>query len=406
MRSTPFLLLAAALVLPAAGCGPATEEDLVADEELVDIDGPSGKEDSIAPADNPRNLVGTLETRAETLKGYGFNRTVQVPAARLPWSSDYWPFIRDGIHHRWQGSGEPSPMEKYGRLYLTEEETRANIEWIKDHHGSRVSNVQSWFGICPGWTASAIMEKAPVKAVTVKIVKRGSKTYLKACTAAEAGAANSPCTRFETGDLTGLLAEIYNVAPSKFIGARCDTDTDDFRLDADGRVIQTNCRQNAGSLFLTATNFIGKAKRAFALNAVNNAEVWNQPAYAYKLTRWDNKTAVEAAKLVGGPEETSYKWNTAAKGFRHVVMELNWAVEASPPRGRPELRSSGGTYEFILELDSAGKVVGGEWIGSSKTNHPPFYWSPLSPNDDSSTRKAPGLKYKQIKAILTMAQKA
>jgi hypothetical protein len=34
-------------------------------------------------------------------------------------------------------------------------------------------------------------------------------------------------------------------------------------------------------------------------------------------------------------------------------------------------------YDYILEVDAAGKIVGGEWIGSSKRQHPDFVWLPI-----------------------------
>src|SRR5205814_1353552 len=34
-------------------------------------------------------------------------------------------------------------------------------------------------------------------------------------------------------------------------------------------------------------------------------------------------------------------------------------------------------YDYILELDAAGKIVGGEWIGTSKRQHPDFVWLPI-----------------------------
>jgi hypothetical protein len=34
-------------------------------------------------------------------------------------------------------------------------------------------------------------------------------------------------------------------------------------------------------------------------------------------------------------------------------------------------------YDYILEVDSAGKIIGGEWIGTSKKQHPDFVWLPI-----------------------------
>ena len=102
--------------------------------------------------------------------------------------------------------------------------------------------------------------------------------------------------RFEPGDVTALLAEAYAVADSRFIGYRCDTAPASFKYDASGRIQMPNCRSNAGTLFLTATNFIKKAGRSFAVNAVNNDEVWNQPAYQYAISQYKTVTKTEATR--------------------------------------------------------------------------------------------------------------
>ncbi len=46
-------------------------------------------------------------------------------------------------------------------------------------------------------------------------------------------------------------------------------------------------------------------------------------------------------------------------------------------------------YEYVLELNAKGEIIGGEWVGSSKEEHPDFLWhvfkdggTPLSPHVD------------------------
>ena len=34
-------------------------------------------------------------------------------------------------------------------------------------------------------------------------------------------------------------------------------------------------------------------------------------------------------------------------------------------------------YEYIVELDADGKVIGGEWIQGSRTDHPDFLWAAI-----------------------------
>lgn len=388
----------AALLLPllATGCG---QEDLLDDGEIIDIEA-AGKGDSFDTRTNPIELIKLLNNapvlRADDLVPMGsVGVEKSVAADSKPFSSTYWPMTENGILKRWQGASVPSPAEKYGSLFLTADQASAMNSWIQKNHGKDVPGVQSWFGICQGWTASAIAEKAPKKAVKVRKVVVSGRTSLQICTTSTTG-----CVQFSPGDITGLLAEAYAAADARFVGDRCDTSTVNFKYDKSGRITQPGCRSNAGTLFLTATNFIGKYGRAFAINAVNNDEVWNQPAYAYKISKYESQTALQAAKLVD-PTATSYTWNTSAVGFRRVTMSLTWAVETDPTKTTaPPTVSASKTYDMIVELDASGSVIGGEWIGASKVEHPPFFWAPVAPGAE-----VPNLVYANVRALLDASRK-
>lgn len=392
----PFSL---ALLAPALLVGCGSPDELVDDADLIDIE-VAGKGDAFNTRTSPIELI-KLVNNSPTLKAdelvptTDINKEKSVPTEARPFSSTYWPMIENGILARWQGPSIPSPAEKYGSLFLTADQSKSMNDWIQKNHGKDVPGVQSWFGICQGWTASAIAELAPKKPITVRKVTRDGRTYLQNCTTS-----TTNCTQFTPGDITGLLAEAYSAADARFIGYRCDTSTLNFKYDGSGRITQPNCRSNAGTLFLTATNFIGKSGKAFAINAVNNDEVWNQPAYAYKILKYETKTATEAAKLVD-PAATSYTWNTQALGFRRVTMTLTWTVETSPTVNTPPpVSSNSGTYDMILELDASGNVIGGEWIGTSKKDHPPFFWAPVAPGSE-----VPGYQYANVRALLDASRK-
>lgn len=393
---TQIQILTLALLSPfaAVGCGEPVDAD------RFDV-GALTQPEAFNAYTDPADLIdlissGTLMNADGLVPTTSIGRTISVPTDSRPFSSPYWPMVDDGINYRWQGSTIPSPAEKYAQVFLDSSATGQMLSWITDNHGKKVPGVQSWFGICQGWTASAINEKAPKHAAVVRKVTRPDGTVgVQAC----ASPTDSGCVRFEPGDVTALLAEAYAAADSRFIGYRCDTSPASFKYDASGRIQMPNCRSNAGTLFLTATNFIGRAHRAFAVNAVNNDEIWNQPAFAYRISTYQKVTALQAAQLVNS-SQTSYTYNTAAKDFRHVVMTLTWTVEADPTVGSaPPVRTASGTYDMVVELDSLGNVIGGEWVGSSKTNHPPFFWAPVAPG-----LEVPYMRYDQIKAILDLSR--
>ncbi|MCC6668352.1 MAG: hypothetical protein IT375_31700 [Polyangiaceae bacterium] len=97
-----------------------------------------------------------------------------------------------------------------------------------------------------------------------------------------------------------------------------------------------------------------------------------------------------------------YTYNTLAKRFFYVEMDFTYITESSPAKQShvDEALTSYATtkhYKYILEADDAGKIIGGEWVGESRTNHPDFAWWPTSkPNSP----QAGGLiTYAEVKAL-------
>ena len=80
-----------------------------------------------------------------------------------------------------------------------------------------------------------------------------------------------------------------------------------------------------------------------------------------------------------------YLFNENAERFIHVVVKADYITE-SPSWLDGNLSDSIGSYtrsdiyQYVLELDGEGLIIGGEWIGSSKRNHPDFLWLPEERN--------------------------
>ena len=82
-------------------------------------------------------------------------------------------------------------------------------------------------------------------------------------------------------------------------------------------------------------------------------------------------------------------------------MSLTWAVETEPTKTTaPPTLSASKTYDMIVELDASGSVIGGEWIGASKVEHPPFFWAPVAPGAE-----VPNLVYANVRALLDASRK-
>ncbi len=79
---------------------------------------------------------------------------------------------------------------------------------------------------------------------------------------------------------------------------------------------------------------------------------------------------------------STYAFNPEAASLRQIRSELHWIAETeSTVDGNLSATIDQFTkkdiYDYVLELDAAGEVIGGEWIGGSRINHPDFLWTPL-----------------------------
>jgi hypothetical protein len=84
----------------------------------------------------------------------------------------------------------------------------------------------------------------------------------------------------------------------------------------------------------------------------------------------------------GGSLPTTYQFNPDAKTLVEAHMAVDYISE-SPASQDGNLGSTidrythHDEYDYILEIDAAGKVIGGEWLGASKRRHPDFVWLPI-----------------------------
>ncbi len=84
----------------------------------------------------------------------------------------------------------------------------------------------------------------------------------------------------------------------------------------------------------------------------------------------------------GGSIPTNYVFNANAAKLMKTHMDVDYISEASASTdgnlgSRIDQYTHHDNYDYILELDSAGKVIGGEWVGASKRQHPDFVWLPI-----------------------------
>jgi hypothetical protein len=103
-----------------------------------------------------------------------------------------------------------------------------------------------------------------------------------------------------------------------------------------------------------------------------------------------------------------YVYNDKAVTLRQIQLELSWIGE-SPSTTDGNLSAvidqytQKDIYDYVLELDAAGKIVGGEWIGASRQNHPDFLWLPVKKNGGIV---AGVVSYTDVKQLFTLANGA
>ncbi|KAG7377044.1 hypothetical protein PHYPSEUDO_012256 [Phytophthora pseudosyringae] len=324
-----------------------------------------------------------------------------------PWAGPYWPTYQDGINVQWS-QGEPSPAEKYATAFgldATDFMNKVSADNGVDSQSKRTKCssdndcqsltdgskcairagassgycIPTWFGICHAWAPAAIIEAEPNCPVTHNGVT------------------------FQPMDLKALISDVYDGAKvsTVFTGARYnggDDGTDEY-----GRHTNNAYRDmNPAYFHIAAANILGNLKASFVVDVTAGAEVWNQPVRGFKVYEQTAMSLEEAAQTFYGLEE--YPWNAAAKSIVYVKSRLSWIFETYTDgglvsSGEIDQFTTGQYYYYLLELDDAGAIIGGEWVYNSDSDHPDFLWfAKAKPAADTVT--SIGLSYADVSMLL------
>jgi subtilisin-like proprotein convertase family protein len=389
------------------GCGSGGEEEITCDnlplgkikQECIDKSAP--KADRWDSENDPTLFGVELDTVLVDLPQ-------QADVAEPAWPADYWATYLDSVNKRWQTGDTYSPVEKYD-LAFNDWTPPANFETMlpfkacaqefdqeyydslgpaakywSNNKGNKVKRdkwngtyeeceeaIETWWGLCHAWVPAAILEPEPQKAVTYNGVT------------------------FEVSDMKALLLMAYNRSSTRFLGKRCNLKNDEIERDEYGRIVdsQSECRDtNPGSLHLILANLVGRDKRGFAEDRTTAYQVWNQPVVGYEVKRMEEITEEEATRLLDPDcDPCEYIWNTDAEKFYDVETHVYYVTESNPSTQPmlPNLSSYTRTdrYNYTLELDGSGNIIGGEWLSAtgdgyparfdSQMDHPDFLWLPL-----------------------------
>lgn len=278
------------------------------------------------------------------------------------WSSSYWPSKEGGINVRWnapqkEGFDYSSPtlaqvknmsLQELSMLSATEKYDLYTGQY--DYPMKKLAataadrRAPDWAGICHGWAPAAINHNEP----TPKIVTNPDGIQIP----------------FGSADIKGLISYYYahhheTKDGSHQMGLRCFF----------GRWMGGNrsCKQdlNAGAFHIVISNMLGLRHEAFLVDIDRYKEVWNQPVAGYK-------SVIIADNLKPSP-------NAAKNAVKEIKVQteffyvnesenLTWEVAF----GTKEQIIAKKDYVYTLEIDAAGKIVGGEWESDER---PDFLWN-------------------------------
>ena len=127
---------------------------------------------------------------------------------------------------------------------------------------------------------------------------------------------------------------------------------------------------------------------------------------AYVYVRGYSATATYTVTLKKSAQSSTYTRNPNATSLRHVKMSLYYVNEPASLSNEYltsviDEYTTEERYEYIVEISSEGKIIGGEWVGTSKTSHPDFLWI----GTDKAATTVSGISWSNVKKLMEAASK-
>lgn len=294
------------------------------------------------------------------------------------WSGDYWPLNKGGINYRWNdtnprgfGLVSPSfnevlnldqkeiatlaPSEKFDLL-------QGNYHYPLKREVSKITSPrrQEWEGLCHGWASAILFHDEPQP----KIMTNPDGVKIP----------------FGSSDIKALLsyyyAYKYRPQRTRQMGYRCSSGR---------RRTNRNCVEdmNAGAFHIVLANRVGLMGESFIADIERESEVWNHVPVKYDISILQDNlppegdSSPETVKTVHVRAEVQYVFNSEKNSWEPVI-------------GGPEQKVKNKSYEYLLDVNKEGDIIGGKWISRAR---PDFLWLP---------DKATGLSgpWKVLRALL------
>jgi len=320
-----------------------------------------------------------------------------------PWNGNYWPTHLGGIAYRWNSTslnlsernfypllnsealetvtiGTLSPAEKYDLLRgdlnfsLTKyEKNRTKID-LTNPDGPDYDEefeIPSWEGLCHAWAPATMIFDEPYP-----IEIEGPLGHKIA---------------FGASDIKALLTYFMHInngaqsARTKFLGSRCNLDFNTYKEQLmKGEITEEQYKEiistascndaNAGAFHMVLSNQLGIMKEGFVADITRDQEVWNYPIFAYKSYVMGENDKVSPDAAPGTVKEL----RVSTTIFHSISIMQTWFLAPKRPKAEVPFDSAykSEKYEYTLELDNEGNIVGGEWISESR---PDFIWKQKLP---------------------------
>lgn len=352
-------------------------------------------------ANDPLELFLEAQVTLKSLEKIEERNLRKSELKNKPWSGDYWAIAggilgarymdRDfGLNFDWidkykfvqenpasrliEEKGQEaintlSAAEKYDLLTGDSDFSFTTSQWAEGKkYYERTGEVESWMGICHGWAPAAIAEPKPSQSVELQSLDQKWKIHLN------------------PSEIKGLVSYSWatNPFPVVTLGNRCNEK--DPHRDENGRITDPKCFDlNPSTWHLATVHRIGLQKRSFIMDATFDYEVWNQPMYAYSYEYFNVETGIKTENLSEAKLQRAQITKDPYAKYRSsethsivgISMKVAYVVENS---AGDETESSEEddilhwvNYEYDLELNSQGEIIGGEWREHS---HPDFIWTP------------------------------
>jgi hypothetical protein len=328
-----------------------------------------------------RDLPTSGQSTLKPYSGHWYPMVKEDGRSGIPWGTNM------GRDHLTTNPSGASPIRKYDLAFYGGATDRAAQWEIVNHtkNHPETTSVSNFPGHCNGVAAAAARHQEPRQPV----VRNG--------------------ITFTPQDLKALLAEIYMSASYRMIaGDKCEENQIRMKIDSRAnKQIMDSCEDtNPGSFHVGLANWVGRKQQVIILDTEANEEIWNYAVYAYSVVESRAIDESLALKTIGTSSRSYKEINPNAMAFQKIQVIVYLADHNTEKEILGRTIEKKMTYDYILELNGAGDIIGGEWTTKNKnekTNekYPDFVWIAFQPREDLKN-EAKGNPYVKVDEVLSM----